>query len=147
MAPFAARAARERIEGVEKEAHSAREDAFDAADGVAGVEEVAEGGEDGEAGADGGFMVEEPAVEVGFVRAVGGFVNGGPEVEGAGEGFFVGRDDADALVEEGRVGVGDFLAAGVVDEDALVGEFFEEFEGLGDGEGGRGGCFEVLRPG
>lgn len=145
MAPFAA-CAGERVERVEEEAHGAGEDAFDATDGVAGVEEVVEGGEDGEAGADGGFVVEESAAEIGFVRAVGGFVDGGPEIQGAGEGFLVGRDDADALAEEGRVGVSDVLAAGVVDEDALVGEFFEEFQGLCDGEGGRGGCFEVLRP-
>ena len=92
-------------------------------------------------------MVEEPLAEVGFVRAVGRFVDRGPEIEGAGEGFFVGGDDADALAEEGRVGISDVLAAGVVDEDAFVGEFFEEFEGLGDGEGGGGGCFEVLGPG
>ena len=143
MAPLAARA-RERIERVEEEAHSAGEDAFDAANCVAGVEEVAEGGEDREAGADGGFVIEESAAQVWFVGAVGGFVDGVPEILGAGKGFLVGRDDADALAEEGRVGVSDILAAGVVDQDALVGEFFEELEGLGDGDGGRGGCFEVL---
>lgn len=50
------------------------------------------------------------------------------------------------MVEEGRISVCYVLAAGVVDEDALVGEFLEEFEGLVDCEGGRGGCFEVLVP-
>ena len=39
------------------------------------------------------------------------------------------------------------MAAGVVDEDALVRELGEELEGLGGCEGGRGGCFEVLFPG
>lgn len=145
VAPLAAGAG-QRGEVVEEEAHGAGEDAFDAADGVAGAEEVGEGGDDGEAGADGGFVVDEPAGEVRVVGVVGGFVDGGPEVHAAGEGFFVGRHDADALVQEGGVGVSDILAAGVVDEDALVGEFFEEFEGLVDCEGGRGGCFEVFLP-
>ena len=143
MAPLAA-CAREWVERVEEGAHGAGEDAFDTADCVAGVEEVAEGGDDREAGADGGFVVEESAAEVRFVRAVGGFMDGGPEIKGAGESFLVGRDDADALAEEGRVGVSDVLTAGVVDKDALVGEFLEEFECLSDGEGGRGGRFEVL---
>lgn len=71
----------------------------------------------------------------------------GPEIHAAGEGFFVGRDDADAVMEEGGVGFRDGLAAGVVDEDALGGEFGEEGERLGEGEGGGGGCCEVLRPG
>lgn len=51
-------------------------------------------------------------------------MDGVPEVQCAGEGFLVGRDDADALGQEGGISVGDFLAAGVVDEDALFGEFF-----------------------
>ena len=57
-------------EVVEEEAHGAGEDAFDAVDGVAGVEEVFEGGDDGQAGADGGFVVDETAGEIRFVRAV-----------------------------------------------------------------------------
>lgn len=84
-------------------------------DGVAGAEEVFEGGDDGEAGADGGFVVEEAAGPVGVGGAVGGFEDGVPEVEGAGKGFFVGRDDADAVGEEGGISVRDVLAAGVVD--------------------------------
>ncbi len=68
-----------------------------AADGVAGGDEVVEGGDDGEAGADGGFVVEEAAAAVGVVRAVGGFVEGVPQLRTAGECFLVGRDDADAL--------------------------------------------------
>lgn len=92
-------------------------------------------------------MIDEPAVKIRFIRAIRRFLDRGPEIHAAGEGFLVRRDDADALVEEGRVRVGDVLAAGVVDEDALVWEFGEEFERLGDGEGGRGGCVEVLRPG
>lgn len=39
------------------------------------------------------------------------------------------------------------MTAGVVDEDALVWEFGEEFEGLVGCEGGGGGCFEVFFPG
>ena len=48
-------------------------------------------------------------------------MDGVPEVQGAGEGFLVGRHDADALFQKRRVSVGDILAAGVVDEDTLVG--------------------------
>lgn len=68
-------------------------------------------------------MVEETAGLVGVVGAVRRVLDGGPEVHAAGEGFLVRRDDADALVQEQRVRVGDVLAAGVVDEDALVREF------------------------
>lgn len=92
-------------------------------------------------------MVDEAAVQVGFVGAVRGVEDVVPEGQGRGEGFLVGRHDADALVQKGRVRVRDVLAAGVVDEDALVRELGEESEGLGGGEGGRGGCFEVLFPG
>lgn len=92
-------------------------------DGVAGADEVVEGGDDGEAGADGGFVVQETAAAVGFVRAVRRFLDGVPEIRAAGEGFLVGRHDADAFLEKGRISVCDILAAGVVDEDPLAGEF------------------------
>ena len=44
-----------------------------------------------------------------------------PEAQAAGESFLVGRHDADALFQKRRISVGDILAAGVVNEDALVG--------------------------
>ena len=106
-------------------------------DRVARVEEVFERGDDGEAGADGGFVVDEAAGQVGVVgRAVGGVEDRGPELQRAREGFLVRRHDADALGQEGRVGVRDVLAARVVDEDAPVGQFGEESQGLTCCEGG-----------
>lgn len=152
LAPLTAAAAAaafagRRGEAVEEEAQRAGEDAFDAADGVAGRDEVRERGDDGEAGADGGFVVDEPAGAVGSVGPVGGVADGVPEVEAGGEGFLVGGHDADALGQEGRVRIRDVLAAGVVDEDALVRQLGEELEGLGRCERGRGGGFEVRFPG
>ena len=91
-------------------------------------------------------MVEEAAGTVGVVGAVCCVVDGGPEVHAAGESFLIRRHDADALVQERRVRVGNILAAGVVDEDAFVGEFGEEFEGLVDGQRRGGGFFEVGFP-
>lgn len=60
-------------------------------------------------------MVAEPAGEVG--RGGGGGVDGVPEGEGGAEGFFVGGYDADAGLEESRVGVREGLGACVVDQD------------------------------
>lgn len=73
-------------------------------------------------------------------------MDGVPEIHTACESFLVGRDDADAVGQEQGISVCDILAAGVVDEDARVGEFLEEFEGLVDCEGGGSRCFEVLFP-
>ena len=143
VAPFAALAVHGR-EAVEEEAHGAGEDALDAVDAVAGVDEVFEGGDDGEAGADGGFVVDEAA---GLVVGGRGVEDIGPEPQTAGKRLLIWRHDADALGQKGRVGVRDILAARVVDEDALAREFGEKFEGLGDCERGRSGCFEVAFPG
>ena len=44
-----------------------------------------------------------------------------PEGLGAAKGFFVGRDDADSVAEEGRVRFCERLGAGVVDEDTSSG--------------------------
>ena len=43
-----------------------------------------------------------------------------PEVQRAGEGFFVRCDDADAAGEEGGVGLGELLVRGVVDQNAFA---------------------------
>ena len=146
VAPLAASGAVGGGEVVEEEAQGAGEDAFDAVDGVAGGDEVVQGGYDGQAGADGGFVIDETAAAVRVVGAVGGLVDGVPEVHAAGEGLLVGRHDADALRQEVGVSVGDILAAGVVNEDALVRQFVQEFESLIGCEGGRGGRFEVFLP-
>ena len=41
-------------------------------------------------------------------------MDGMPEVEAAGESFLVGRHNADAVIQKCGIGVGDILAAGVV---------------------------------
>ena len=70
-----------------------------------------------------------------------------PELEGAAEGFFVGGYDADAVLEEERVGFGDVLAGGVVHDDASVCfvVVFEDAVDLGGREAaGAGGGGELF---
>jgi hypothetical protein len=66
-----------------------------------------------------------------------------PELVAAREGFFVGCDDADALLQEKRVRVCDVLVACVVDEDDFCGGFGEVVGELGEGEGWRCGGLEL----
>ena len=47
------------------------------------------------------------------------------ELEVAAEGFLVGCDDANTLLQEGRVCIGDILVRGVVDKDDFAGRLDE----------------------
>lgn len=58
------------------------------------------------------------------------------ELEAAGEGLLVGRDDADALLEEAGVCVCDILVRCVVDEDDLAGRLNKVVLKLWEGESG-----------
>lgn len=61
-----------------------------------------------------------------------------PEFVRAGEGFLVGGNDADAALEEDRVGIGDVLGARVVDENGLVAGGGEVGDQVGEGQRGLG---------
>lgn len=120
-------------ERVEKERHGAAKDTFNLGHLVAGIDEVLEGRDDGQTGADGGLMVD--------LGAGGGGGDGDifPQLVRAGEGLFVGCNNANAAGEGKGVLFGDVLRARVVDEDRLgwgSGQVLDDLGQLGRRLGG-----------
>lgn len=139
-----ATAAADGHEAVEEEGHGAGEDALDLGHLVARLDQLLERRDDRQAGAD-AALVEDEAAGAGAVA--GGAVDGLPQRIRGGEGLLVGGDDADALLEEERVGVGDVLVRGVVDEDDFAGGGAQVVGDLDRVEGGGVGGGEVFLPG
>lgn len=105
------------LEAVEQEAHGAGEDALDLGHLVARLDQVLERADHGQPRAD-RRLVEDVAARAGAVGRRGEDVL--EQLQVPAEGFLVGRHNADALPQEGRVRVGDILVACVVDEDDLA---------------------------
>lgn len=79
--------------------------------------------------------------------AVGcGGEDGVPQGEVRREGLLVGSHDADAVLQEERVGLSPVLGRGVVDEDGAAGRFTQVVDELRGGEGRRRGRVEVGVP-
>ena len=76
----------------------------------------------------------------------GGAENAFPQRQLARKGFLVRRHDADVLFQEDWVCFGDVEAAGVVDEDDMLGRFAKEVGDLGQRWDGSGGFFELGFP-
>lgn len=123
------------LEAVEQEAHGAGEDTLDLGHTVACLDEVLECADDGQTGAD-RRLVEDIAA---CARAVGGSAEDILEqLQVTAERLLVRRDDADALLQEAWVCVGDILVACVVDEDDLARGLYEVVLQLRQRQGGFG---------